>query len=59
MVSEEECKPNELHYLRALEAVGSDPDNAWAIGDSRAKDLEPAARPRHQDNLGSLRGNLR
>ena len=44
MVSEEECKPNELHYLRALEAVGSDPDNAWAIGDSRAKDLEPAAR---------------
>jgi len=40
----EHCKPNERHYMMALEAFGSSPTNAWAIGDSLAKDLEPAAR---------------
>lgn len=43
-VSEEELKPNAQHYLRALQAVGGKSSESWAIGDSLAKDLEPAAR---------------
>ena len=43
-ISEEECKPSEKHYLRALETFHLDPADVWAIGDSLAKDLEPAAR---------------
>lgn len=43
-VPEDDCKPNERHYALALDAFGSTPDNAWAIGDSLSKDLEPAAR---------------
>jgi FMN phosphatase YigB (HAD superfamily) len=42
-VTEGECKPNPRHYSFALEAVGSTASDAWAIGDSLSKDLEPAA----------------
>src|SRR5439155_10974529 len=42
-ISEDQCKPNERAYLIALEALGSSPSDAWAVGDSLAKDLEPAA----------------
>jgi FMN phosphatase YigB (HAD superfamily) len=43
MVPEELCKPSERHYSSALEVFGINATQAWAIGDSRAKDLEPAA----------------
>ena len=40
----EECKPGERHYSRAPEAFHARRSDAWAIGDSLAGDLEPAAR---------------
>lgn len=40
----EQCKPNLHHYRRALEVARSAPSQAWAIGDSLSKDLEPAAK---------------
>ncbi|MGA8087659.1 MAG: HAD family hydrolase [Terracidiphilus sp.] len=43
-LTEQSCKPNEEHYLRALRLFDCSADQAWAIGDSKAKDLEPAAR---------------
>jgi FMN phosphatase YigB (HAD superfamily) len=43
-LAEQSCKPNEEHYLRALRLFDCSTDQAWAIGDSKAKDLEPAAR---------------
>jgi phosphoglycolate phosphatase len=43
-IPEFELKPNELHYVRALEAMGAKACDAWVVGDSKAKDLEPAAR---------------
>jgi FMN phosphatase YigB (HAD superfamily) len=39
---EDACKPCEKHYLVALEHLQCQPEDAWAIGDSLAKDLEPA-----------------
>ena len=43
-VTQDECKPNPQHYKRALEFLGVKSTDAWAIGDSKAKDLEPAAK---------------
>lgn len=43
-LSEQNCKPNEEHYLCALRLFDCPLDRAWAIGDSKAKDLEPAAK---------------
>lgn len=40
----EECKPSPEHYSRVLDILNLDPTDAWAIGDSKAKDLEPAAK---------------
>lgn len=41
---EADCKPSERHYSFALDALGLSAEDAWAIGDSLSKDLEPAAR---------------
>lgn len=43
LVPEADCKPNPRHYAIALESFSSDPKVAWAVGDSLAKDLAPAA----------------
>jgi FMN phosphatase YigB (HAD superfamily) len=40
----EDCKPNDKHYRIALDAFAGSAWEAWAIGDSLLKDLEPAAR---------------
>lgn len=42
-VPEQDCKPSQQHYVFALEAVGAKAESSWAVGDSLAKDLEPAA----------------
>lgn len=39
-----DCKPNSRHYAIALEAFAGTASEAWAIGDSLAKDLKPAAK---------------
>lgn len=39
-----DCKPNEKHYAIALDAFAGADWEAWAIGDSLAKDLAPAAK---------------
>jgi FMN phosphatase YigB (HAD superfamily) len=39
-----DCKPNKKHYEIALATFGGRPDDAWAVGDSLLKDLEPASR---------------
>jgi FMN phosphatase YigB (HAD superfamily) len=67
---EDACKPSEKHYLVALENLHCLPEDAWAIGDSLAKDLEPAHRvgintiwarygsgfdPQHEDSATLLR----
>ncbi|MHB8724054.1 MAG: HAD family hydrolase [Casimicrobiaceae bacterium] len=39
-----DCKPSEKHYSIALDAFAGAAKEVWAIGDSLAKDLEPAAK---------------
>jgi FMN phosphatase YigB (HAD superfamily) len=38
------CKPNEAPYIVGLESFGGRHAEAWAVGDSLAKDLRPAAK---------------